>query len=78
MTIFSLVKRGVDGVIVMFWYHRQFYEAAYERYCGPSLSPIIHAGIADFFSGTWAQGRINCTAIHLRPFCILICNKKEG
>uniref|UniRef100_K1Q937 Uncharacterized protein n=1 Tax=Magallana gigas TaxID=29159 RepID=K1Q937_MAGGI len=51
-----LVKRGVDGVIVMFWYHRQFYEAAYERYCDPSVSLIIHTGIADFFSGIWAQG----------------------
>ncbi|XP_061179023.1 NACHT and WD repeat domain-containing protein 2-like [Saccostrea echinata] len=53
-----LVERGVDGLLVMYWYHRQFSEAAYDRYCGDTdIRQNIHAGLADFFSGTWAQGK---------------------
>lgn len=44
-------------MLVLDWYHRQFSEAASERYCQPSLRAILHTGLADFFSGLWAQGR---------------------
>ena len=44
-------------MLVLYWYHRQFSEAASERYCQPSLRATLHTGLADFFSGVWAQGR---------------------
>ncbi|XP_048740917.2 NACHT and WD repeat domain-containing protein 2-like [Ostrea edulis] len=51
-----IVERNVDGVMVMYWYHRQFSEAAYDRYCHLQDRHTTHTGLADFFSGTWAQG----------------------
>ncbi|XP_071093648.1 NACHT domain- and WD repeat-containing protein 1-like [Haliotis cracherodii] len=53
-----LVDRGADGVRVFFWYHRQFIEAATDRYCtDPQLNQVLHGALADFFAGTWANGR---------------------
>ncbi|XP_053395163.1 uncharacterized protein LOC123524131 isoform X2 [Mercenaria mercenaria] len=53
-----LVDRGADGVRVMHWYHRQFIEAAQNRYCNDvTLNEKLHASLADFFSGKWANGQ---------------------
>ncbi|OWF44315.1 NACHT domain- and WD repeat-containing protein 1-like [Mizuhopecten yessoensis] len=51
-----VVERGSDGIRVMYWYHRQFIEAARARYCDSSVSVNINKGLADFFSGKWADG----------------------
>ncbi|XP_046570723.1 NACHT and WD repeat domain-containing protein 2-like [Haliotis rubra] len=52
-----LVDKGADGVRVFFWYHRQFIEAAYERYCSDDGDQQkMHAALGDFFSGVWAHG----------------------
>ncbi|XP_062607183.1 uncharacterized protein LOC134268973 [Saccostrea cucullata] len=54
-----IVERGVDGILVMYWYHRQFSEAAYDRYCADTdARQNLHAGLADFFSGAWAEGKM--------------------
>ncbi|XP_046337848.2 NACHT domain- and WD repeat-containing protein 1-like isoform X2 [Haliotis rufescens] len=53
-----LMDRGADGVRVFFWYHRQFIEAATDRYCSdPQLNQVLHGALADFFAGTWANGK---------------------
>ena len=52
-----LVDRGADGVQVIFWYHRQFVEAAEARYCQGDTSQKLHAALADYFGGTWANGK---------------------
>ncbi|CAH8573315.1 unnamed protein product [Schistosoma bovis] len=51
----NLAEREADGIVVLFWYHRQFIEAAQDCY----LSDInhrrkIHSNIADYFLGKWA------------------------
>ncbi|CAH8855817.1 unnamed protein product [Trichobilharzia szidati] len=51
----NLAEREADGITVLFWYHRQFIEAAQDYY----LSDInyrrrIHSNIADYFLGKWA------------------------
>ena len=52
-----LVDRGADGVRVFFWYHRQFIEAATDRYCSDKDTvQKMHAALADYFAGTWAHG----------------------
>lgn len=52
------VDRGADGVRVMYWYHRQFFEAAQNRYCNDqTLNEKLHAELADFFTGKWASGK---------------------
>ncbi|XP_069110617.1 NACHT and WD repeat domain-containing protein 2-like isoform X2 [Argopecten irradians] len=51
-----IVERGADGVRVMYWYHRQFIEAARSRYCGDKITRHLHTGLAEFFSGTWSKG----------------------
>ncbi|XP_060587443.1 NACHT domain- and WD repeat-containing protein 1-like isoform X3 [Ruditapes philippinarum] len=57
-----LVDRSADGVRVMSWYHRQFMEAAENRYCNDvTLNEKLHASLADFFSGRWANG-------HQKPY----------
>ncbi|XP_067662722.1 NACHT and WD repeat domain-containing protein 2-like [Haliotis asinina] len=53
-----LVDRGADGVRVFFWYHRQFIEAAADRYCSdPQFNEQMHRTLADYFAGTWANGK---------------------
>ncbi|XP_076472592.1 NACHT domain- and WD repeat-containing protein 1-like [Babylonia areolata] len=53
-----LVDRGADGVGVFFWYHRQFVEAAFDRYCDDAtLRSAFHGAMADYFSGVWAGGK---------------------
>lgn len=52
------VDRGADNARVMYWYHRQFIEAAEDRYCNePAINERLHGALADFFAGTWAEGR---------------------
>ncbi|KAK3777081.1 hypothetical protein RRG08_008927 [Elysia crispata] len=57
-----VVNRGADGRQVFYWYHRQFIEAAKERYCNDQESlKEFHDGLAHFFAGTWSTG-------NLKPF----------
>ena len=51
------VERGADGMTVMYWYHRQFIQAASDRYC-QNPTPL-HEALADFFSGKWSNGRVS-------------------
>ncbi|OWF56817.1 NACHT and WD repeat domain-containing protein 1 [Mizuhopecten yessoensis] len=51
-----VVERGADGIRVMYWYHRQFIEAATARYCGVKVIQNLHQGLAEFFSGKWSNG----------------------
>ncbi|KAF5403833.1 hypothetical protein PHET_02801 [Paragonimus heterotremus] len=51
----NLVEREVDGIGVIFWYHRQFIEAAQEYYLSDwNFKQKIHSTMADYFLGTWA------------------------
>eukprot|EP00163_Fabomonas_tropica_P031909 TRINITY_DN777_c0_g1_i1.p1 TRINITY_DN777_c0_g1~~TRINITY_DN777_c0_g1_i1.p1 ORF type:complete len:1003 (-),score=268.05 TRINITY_DN777_c0_g1_i1:92-3100(-) len=50
-----LIERGADGQTVYAWYHRQFWEAAGERYLGTdSERNARHREIADYFQSKWA------------------------
>ena len=51
-----VVSRGADGMLVNAWYHRQFIETAERRYLQPYVVKGIHAQLADFFQGKWANG----------------------
>ncbi|ESO97321.1 hypothetical protein LOTGIDRAFT_96720, partial [Lottia gigantea] len=51
------VDRGSDGVRVFYWYHRQFIEAAFDKYCSDeNTRNKMHGVLADYFSGVWANG----------------------
>ena len=55
-----LVDRGANGARVTNWYHRQFKEAAQDRY----LSDIqqkkkFHSAIADYFLCKYSEGNLN-------------------
>ncbi|KAH3785932.1 hypothetical protein DPMN_164028, partial [Dreissena polymorpha] len=53
-----IVERGADGARVLNWYHRQFTEAAHERYCADDAqNKRLHGNLAELFAGTWANGR---------------------
>lgn len=53
-----LSEREADGVSVMNWYHRQFRDAAKERYFkNLNMAHYFHSSIADYFSGIWGGGR---------------------
>ena len=57
---FFLVSRGDSGIQIMSWYHRQFWEAAEDRYTSdPAVNHVLHTGIADYFLGRWAGGKIS-------------------
>lgn len=52
-----LSEREADGVSVLNWYHRQFRDAAIERYfIKPELVTYFHSSIAEYFLGTWGGG----------------------
>jgi hypothetical protein len=51
------VDRGADGMRVIYWYHRQFIEAAMDRYCTEKNQKILHSALADFFAGIWSNGK---------------------
>ncbi|XP_071108697.1 NACHT and WD repeat domain-containing protein 2-like [Haliotis cracherodii] len=53
-----LSEREADGVNVIFWYHRQFIDAARERYFkNLNFVSAMHSEMADYFLGTWGGGR---------------------
>ena len=55
------MTRGAQGRQVFYWYHRQFIEAANDRYCqDQAFVAEIHAGLADYFAGTWSGGDAFC------------------
>ena len=55
--IISIVERGADGVRVIYWYHRQFIEAAYDRYClDETTRKKHHLAVAEYFMGKWSNG----------------------
>ena len=51
-----LTERGADGTQVVFWYHRQFIEAARERYLTAKQAKKIHSYMSDYFLGKWSGG----------------------
>ncbi|ODM92054.1 NACHT and WD repeat domain-containing protein 2, partial [Orchesella cincta] len=52
-----LSEREADGVSVLSWYHRQFRDAAKERYFkDEAMSIYFHSSIADYFLGIWGGG----------------------
>ena len=51
-----LIERGADGTQVVFWYHRQFIEAAQERYLKEEQAMKIHANMSEYFLGKWSEG----------------------
>ena len=56
---FLTVERGADGVTVLYWYHRQFIEAAEAKYCSdPKTLKVIHENLSDYFGGAWANGKV--------------------
>ncbi|XP_076802555.1 NACHT domain- and WD repeat-containing protein 1-like isoform X2 [Clavelina lepadiformis] len=52
-----LVERQAVGHTVLALYHRQFVEEAEDRYLGENVRKFIHAAIADYFLGTWSDGK---------------------
>lgn len=53
-----LVDRGADGASVITWYHRQFIEAARDRYLSTEEERVFtHRALSDYFLGVWANGR---------------------
>ncbi|XP_011493787.1 PREDICTED: NACHT and WD repeat domain-containing protein 2 [Ceratosolen solmsi marchali] len=52
-----LSEREADGVSVLNWYHRQFRDAAKERYFkNMNLATYFHSMIADYYLGIWGGG----------------------
>ena len=47
------VERGSGADVVLYWYHRQFIEAAQERYLAENERAKIHQNIAEYFMGKW-------------------------
>ena len=53
-----LIDRGADGASVITWYHRQFIEAARDRYLSTEEERVrTHRALSDYFLGVWANGR---------------------
>eukprot|EP00026_Physarum_polycephalum_P000396 Phypoly_transcript_00397.p1 GENE.Phypoly_transcript_00397~~Phypoly_transcript_00397.p1 ORF type:complete len:1410 (+),score=214.43 Phypoly_transcript_00397:632-4231(+) len=57
-----LIERGSSGAIVYRWYHRQFWEAAENRYLknekgehGVSKREARHIDLANYFDGKWSS-----------------------
>lgn len=50
-----LSEREADGVSVMSWYHRQFRDAARERYFkNMNMATYFHSSIADYYLGKYS------------------------
>ncbi|PAA72504.1 hypothetical protein BOX15_Mlig011887g1 [Macrostomum lignano] len=50
-----LVEQGSEGVPTLRWYHRQFLEAAVDRFCSDADTvEQMHQLMAEFFTGVWA------------------------
>ncbi|XP_060597437.1 NACHT and WD repeat domain-containing protein 2-like [Ruditapes philippinarum] len=53
-----LSEREADGANVVNWYHRQFIEAAKQRYFkNLNYASEIHSNIAEYFLGMWGGGK---------------------
>lgn len=52
-----LIKRGADGVPVVYWYHRQFIETAKKRYLDPEKADELHKNMVEYYVGKWANGK---------------------
>ncbi|XP_072123382.1 NACHT domain- and WD repeat-containing protein 1 [Mobula birostris] len=52
-----LVERQADGFPVLHFYHRQFIEVVHEMYLPTEEKIKRHSVLADFFKGTWSQGK---------------------
>nr|XP_002741812.1 PREDICTED: leucine-rich repeat and WD repeat-containing protein KIAA1239-like [Saccoglossus kowalevskii] len=53
-----LVEREAEGSRVIFWYHRQFIEAAAERYLHDAeFVKRLHIMCAQYFLGNWSGGK---------------------
>ena len=49
-----ITGRSADDTDVIFWFHRQFVEAARRRYLADEdQERLIHSALADYFMGTW-------------------------
>lgn len=53
-----IVERSADDSIVMSWYHRQFIEAAKNKYLADAnFKKHIHQHLVEYFRGTWGGGK---------------------
>ena len=53
-----LMEREANGVIVYYWYHRQFIFVAKERYMkNEGHKHYIHSSLAHYYLGTWGGGK---------------------
>lgn len=53
-----LMEREANGVIVYYWYHRQFIFVAKERYMKDGgHKHYIHSSLAHYYLGTWGGGK---------------------
>lgn len=55
-----LMEREANGIIVYYWYHRQFIFVAKDRYFDKNISHkyYIHSTLAHYFQGTWGGGQL--------------------
>ncbi|XP_052225116.1 NACHT domain- and WD repeat-containing protein 1-like [Dreissena polymorpha] len=49
-----VVERQSGGRKVIGWYHRQFSEVAYERFCNKDVRQHLHKALAEYFQGIWS------------------------
>eukprot|EP00735_Rhodelphis_limneticus_P010099 TRINITY_DN2918_c0_g1::TRINITY_DN2918_c0_g1_i3::g.4348::m.4348 TRINITY_DN2918_c0_g1::TRINITY_DN2918_c0_g1_i3::g.4348 ORF type:complete len:2265 (+),score=833.61,sp/Q149M9/NWD1_HUMAN/29.79/4e-82,MBT/PF02820.13/1.8e-14,MBT/PF02820.13/30,MBT/PF02820.13/0.24,MBT/PF02820.13/5.3e-16,MBT/PF02820.13/1e-12,WD40/PF00400.27/5.9e-12,WD40/PF00400.27/18,WD40/PF00400.27/8.4,WD40/PF00400.27/5.5e-06,WD40/PF00400.27/4.3e-11,AAA_16/PF13191.1/4.8e-11,NACHT/PF05729.7/7.4e-10,EF-hand_6/PF13405.1/0.0003,EF-hand_5/PF13 len=55
-----MVERGADGVNVLAWYHRQFWETVEARYfSNQENETAAHNALAEYFSGTYYAGKLD-------------------
>ncbi|ESO12420.1 hypothetical protein HELRODRAFT_124792, partial [Helobdella robusta] len=53
-----LMEREANGIIVYYWYHRQFIFVAKRRYLNDLGHKLyIHSSLAHYFQGTWGGGK---------------------
>ncbi len=48
-----MVETKADGIDVFTWYHRQFIEAARDRYVTEACHDTIHANMSEYYLGIW-------------------------
>ena len=71
-----LVERQADGRTVLAWYHRQFIEAAKDRYLSRQEDVnACHSGLVELFGGRWA---IRGKPLHLRQRNLYISDANRG
>lgn len=53
-----ITQREANETVVFYWYHGQFISAAKERYLSdPSHKVFTHSILAQYFLGTWGEGK---------------------